>query len=158
MNLDGEQWERIPGFDDPRYWISSTGRVMRELVTPLNVRTGYRSISLSRGRKAVTRTVYSLVANVFLGPMPRGATLVRHLDGNKLNNDRKNLAYGVERDNWQDFLSIGGLHHLARRTHCPHGHEYTPENTRMYARPGGKHASRYCLACGRARVKRRSTT
>lgn len=35
----------------------------------------------------------------------------------------------------------------ARQTHCAQGHEFTPENTRIYpARPN----SRVCLACKRA--------
>lgn len=31
------------------------------------------------------------------------------------------------------------------RTHCPHGHEYTPENTKY-----GKNGGRWCRACARA--------
>jgi HNH endonuclease len=31
--------------------------------------------------------------------------------------------------------------HSGKRTHCPHGHEYTPENTRWYR------GRRYCRAC-----------
>ncbi|MEW2066665.1 HNH endonuclease [Streptomyces sp. NPDC007346] len=34
----------------------------------------------------------------------------------------------------------------AKKTHCPKGHEYTPENTRVLA------GSRYCRACGRDRA------
>lgn len=34
---------------------------------------------------------------------------------------------------------------MARRTHCPHGHEYTPENTRR-----DRHGHRFCRACQRA--------
>lgn len=33
--------------------------------------------------------------------------------------------------------------HLADRTHCPSGHEYTPENTRIYR------SMRYCRECMR---------
>jgi hypothetical protein len=35
----------------------------------------------------------------------------------------------------------GGVNRL--KTHCPYGHEYTPENT--YVRPGTK--SRECITC-----------
>lgn len=38
----------------------------------------------------------------------------------------------------------------ARRTHCPHGHEYTPENT-SYASGTG----RTCKTCNRARMQKR---
>ncbi len=36
-----------------------------------------------------------------------------------------------------------------RKTHCPHGHEYTPENT--YVSPAG---SRSCLICGKYSKKK----
>lgn len=36
----------------------------------------------------------------------------------------------------------------AARTHCPHGHEYTPENTYLSKKPGDKR----CKACNRERV------
>ena len=35
------------------------------------------------------------------------------------------------------------------KTHCPHGHEYTPENTRI------GHGARHCLECGRKRARER---
>ncbi|MEV0183833.1 hypothetical protein AB0I54_31795 [Streptomyces sp. NPDC050625] len=35
----------------------------------------------------------------------------------------------------------------ARKTHCPQGHEYTPENT------GTNSKGRYCRACGKARIR-----
>jgi hypothetical protein len=35
------------------------------------------------------------------------------------------------------------------RTHCPHGHEFTPENTSLT-----KHGHRVCRACHRAKVAR----
>lgn len=34
------------------------------------------------------------------------------------------------------------------KTHCPHGHEYTPENTQRY------HGRRFCLQCKRASKRR----
>lgn len=36
---------------------------------------------------------------------------------------------------------------MARRTHCPHGHEYSPENTAIYD------GRRFCIACSRVRSK-----
>lgn len=40
------------------------------------------------------------------------------------------------------------LHPMSLRTHCPSGHEYTPENTRLYD------GRRHCRACGRIASKR----
>lgn len=38
-------------------------------------------------------------------------------------------------------------------THCPHGHEYTPENTGVQTRQG--YPNRYCRTCRRERDRRR---
>jgi len=42
----------------------------------------------------------------------------------------------------------GGQNGNARKTHCPHGHEYTPANVLMEGR------SRHCRECGRIRARR----
>lgn len=35
----------------------------------------------------------------------------------------------------------------AQKTHCKHGHEFTPENTAMYLNPGRGFYTRVCLTC-----------
>lgn len=47
------------------------------------------------------------------------------------------------RSGWKGNLPTG------ERTHCPSGHEYTPENTRVYQ------GRRYCEECRRIRQRRR---
>ncbi len=42
----------------------------------------------------------------------------------------------------------------AAKTHCPHGHEYTKENTRHYRHPKNKYWGRWCRACDKARPRR----
>ena len=45
-----------------------------------------------------------------------------------------------------------GKNYWRNRTHCPHGHKYTPENTRLHeCRPGV--FSRGCITCERIRMK-----
>lgn len=39
----------------------------------------------------------------------------------------------------------------ARKTHCPHGHAYSPENTRVAA------GRRFCIRCGRDRARAQYT-
>lgn len=43
----------------------------------------------------------------------------------------------------------------ARKTHCPRGHEYTPENTRVQRKTNTE--TRKCIECERARDRARSS-
>jgi hypothetical protein len=54
-------------------------------------------------------------------------------------NVRRSMPYWPKRRNWE-----------AEKTHCPHGHAYTPENT-YRTRTGG----RVCRTCTLARERRR---
>lgn len=49
--------------------------------------------------------------------------------------------------------SAGGPGRHGTESHCPHGHEYSAENTYHRSRPDGSR-SRECKACVRARVER----
>lgn len=71
-----------------------------------------------------------------------------HLDGNGFNNDPKNLVTSCTRCNIMRGV-VGADNFL---THCPDGHERTPENT--YFAPCGTHQS--CLLCRRNRGQSRS--
>lgn len=68
---------------------------------------------------------------------------VDHLDSNRQNNDPANLVPSCNRCN------DGQANR--RRTHCVHGHEFTPENTYIYPADG----SRRCRECMREQDRRR---
>ena len=88
--------------------------------------------------------VHVLVLSTFVGPRPDGME-VRHLDGNSLNNSLENLAWGTHKENTQDAFVHGSFPNLFK-THCPYGHEYTPQNTYVgKSASGGK--SRTCKRC-----------
>ena len=55
------------------------------------------------------------------------------------------IYMGTPRDNIIDMINAGN-HNMARKTHCKHGHEFTPENTRIYK---GKRACKICLKIAR---------
>jgi hypothetical protein len=145
------EWRPITGYENT-YEVSDDGQI-KSLPRPrtrggvLKLKTnkqGYRAVSLVAGGVQSTHEVHRLVASAFLGPRPNGQQ-VRHLDGDKLNCTVENLAYGTRSDNLMDSLRHG-THPTASRTHCPQGHEYTPENTRVIpSRP----TARYCKACRR---------
>ena len=61
------------------------------------------------------------------------------------------LELGTSADNGRDMAERGrGAGRYTGATHCPNGHEFTPENT--YTRPDG--AGRQCRACNAARERR----
>ena len=62
--------------------------------------------------------------------------VVDHVDRDTHNNAVENLVPACTRCNTQRFG-----HPNALKTHCPKGHEYSPENTRWYR------GWRYCRAC-----------
>jgi hypothetical protein len=153
-----EEWRPAPGF--PGYEVSSLGRILsrrqgREIVLASWVTPkGYHFVRLSRSLYDVkAEAVHRLVATTFLGPRPEGME-VRHLDGDSSNNRLANLTYGSHSQNVRDTVAHG-RHHNAVKTHCPKGHPYTPENTKMEQR------GRRCRTCKRehqaaARDRRRT--
>jgi hypothetical protein len=54
----------------------------------------------------------------------------------------EHLRLGTHTDNMRDIVAHG-YHPQARKTHCPKGHEYTPDNVYRYG------ARRHCKACHR---------
>jgi hypothetical protein len=110
-------WRTCPGFPD--YEISKDGRVRR--VTPSKTRKknipyelkqrprstgGYLEVRLYVGDRSAphVKAVHRLVCMTFNGSPPPGKRLVRHLDGDMLNNCYKNLAWGNDWDNTQDRI------------------------------------------------------
>lgn len=79
---------------------------------------------------------------------------VCHRNGEKTDNRVENLYWGSNGDNQRDSVRHG-THPMARKTHCPHGHEYTPENTYSRVRADGRN-HRVCRECYRIaqRIKR----
>lgn len=68
---------------------------------------GYLVLSLYLpGEKGKTHFIHRLVAKNFLGKAPKNYQ-VRHLDGNKKNNNLSNLKYGTSSENQQDRLRHG---------------------------------------------------
>lgn len=94
-----------PAAGFPQYCVADDGRVFgidgRELRQYPN-ENGYLRVYLynDSGRSRVV-SVHSLVASTFIGPRPTGFE-VRHLDGDKKNNDASNLQWGTTAENMDD--------------------------------------------------------
>ena len=146
--MNTETWRPVPGLEE-RYEVSDRGAVwsIRRLkcLTPYRAGNGYLRVDLWNGERRIPWHIHRLLAVVFIPQLP-GKNEVCHNDGDKLNNSLENLRWDSHRENIKDIVRHGE-HHLANKTHCPAGHEYTPENT---ARWGG--GRRSCRACHRRKV------
>ena len=103
------------------------------------VRGGYGTHRLDN----IQRPVHRLAFEEANGQIPNGLHVCHHCDV-KLCCNPQHLFLGTARDNARDLYDKG-LGYQAKITHCPQGHEYTPENT--YVTRAGK---RSCRACYRA--------
>lgn len=104
-----EIWKVVDKF--PAYEISSWGRV-RRVISAKGATVGmvlkYRLNShgrvqyrLQQNGKYSEQQAHRLVLEAFVGPCPNGYEC-RHLDGNPLNNDVENLAWGTRSENMLD--------------------------------------------------------
>jgi hypothetical protein len=112
----GEEWRPIIGWEG-WYEVSDLGRVRRIRVAaatrPYRVRrlslapsARYLHVSLWKSSKAVVRTVHTLVAEAFLGPVPAGHQ-VHHRNGVSTDNRSGNLEYVTGSYNVADSFQRG---------------------------------------------------
>lgn len=150
--MSAEEWRPIPGYEGI-YEVSNLGRV--RALARLDARgrsrseriralvrqpSGHLTVALRRNGARTTAQVHRLVLEAFVGPCPRG---MEACHGNDVPDDNRlaNLRWDTRAANQLDSVR-NGTHHMARRTHCPQGHEYTPENTYRY--PAGNRACNEC--------------
>lgn len=124
-------------FTYPGYEVTEDGRVYsttsnwrgygkRELAQDPNT-DGYPSVRLYINGKRTRMSVHRLVARCYLPARPTLSHEVRHLDGDKNNNHRRNLAWGTRKDNADDRerhgrTSRGERHSEALRRRRPYTH------------------------------------
>ena len=97
--------KKIPGY--PRHSLSRDGTLYTD-GEPAKVfvgRNGYWQAYLWRGKKKTRhpKMIYKLMARTYLRTRPSGEHLIRHLDGNSLNDSADNLAWGTHADNMEDL-------------------------------------------------------
>ena len=108
---------------------------------------GYGRINVDRVPVPSHRVAYELL----VGPIPDGMHL-DHLCRNPSCVNPDHLEPVSSRDNVLRGYGWAGRH--ARKTHCPKGHPYTPENTYMNPRTSGERPSRRCRECMRAAARK----
>lgn len=133
--------------------VRSDGQVRRfkgKVLSPGTNRHGYPMVALSRPGKSKTMKVHRLVLHAFVGECPKGMEAC-HNNGVRADASLTNLRWDTPSNNQLDRRKHG-TDHQVRKTHCPQGHEYTSENTKVIpSRP----TARYCRQCHRERADNR---
>lgn len=159
MDATHEEWRPVVGHEGS-YEVSNLGRVRsldrmiyfpdgrkrrsygRILKPWSSKKCGHLKISLGSKTRYL---VHVLVLESFIGPRPSGLVAC-HNNGIGSDNRIENLRWDTYRENNLD-LTRHGTHFQAKKTHCPHGHEYTEENTVLYSGRGSR--ERLCKTCQR---------
>jgi hypothetical protein len=125
------------------------------------MKNGYVRVDLSRNGERKHFFVHRLVAGAFI-ELVDGKTIINHIDNNPANNLVSNLEWCTHKENSAHAQAQGrlkGSHGKTWATHCPRGHEYTPENTRIAKRvskaTGRIITGRTCRICERTYAARR---
>lgn len=160
MDATHEEWRPVIGREG-MYEISNHGRVRSldrvvassrgprkfkgKMLKASTARTpDYPVVSLGGG---IAERVHTLVLEAFVGPRPEGFVAC-HNDGDHHNNCLSNLRWDTYSSNNYDLVDHN-THWQSRKTHCKHGHEFTPENT-IYRPEGG----RKCHTCSLINARR----
>lgn len=103
IDLAGEVWKRIPGFE--KYEVSNMGRIRspRGIMKPHKRKDGYYKIQLCVDNVITDHRLHILICSAFNGTKLFPEAKCLHRDDNKDNNTPGNLYWGTPTDNANDI-------------------------------------------------------
>ena len=108
---------------------------------------GYGTFCLNQTPQGRTGRAHRIAYELLVGPIPPDKQ-IDHLCRNRACVNPAHLELVTSRTN--TLRGEGRTAHNARKTHCPRGHAYTPENTLV-----SKGGERFCRECRRLDCERR---
>lgn len=115
---------------------------------------GYARLYINGEDYRVSRLIVAIKFNLSI----RGSFVAMHSCDYTTCTNEEHLKPGTQLDNINDCIAKGRYNTASRgknnsiKTHCPKGHEYTLENTRMQG------TSRHCKICARVKSDIRSAS
>ena len=101
-------WSKINGF--PNYSISDDGKVRNDnsgrLKKPIKSTDGYYSVDLYKDGKRTKAKIHRLVGQAYVENSD-GKPQINHIDGNKANNDHRNLEWVTPKENMEHAIEHG---------------------------------------------------
>ena len=152
-----EEWKPVAGYEN-EYKISNTGVVKsiargvhtvnlggpcisqrkERFMKPHIDRYGYEKVNLSKNKIKKHWFVHALVANAFIGKMPRGCNQINHKDSNKTNNNEDNLEWCDGKRNQAHSYKNGT--HTLNLNRCPRTGRVLPKGSeRKYTKSRSGH-------------------
>lgn len=127
-------WEKVAKADANECWLWKGSRVH-----------GYGVLAVYRDDvgRFVNKPAHRISLELARGPIPKGMEACHHCDNPPCVNPA-HLFVGDKSANMRDSVQKG-RHHMAARTHCPHGHLLSGANVYVHG------SRRQCRECRRAR-------
>jgi hypothetical protein len=162
--LPGERWAVIPRTNG-RYEASDLGRIRStpsegrgpypagKVLAQHKLNEKYYVVGLRIDGRTITPQVQTLVLEAFVAP-PRKGMVACHVNDNGLDNRLSNLKWDTQSANVLQSFATGGRRKV---THCPQGHEYTPDNIisqKHVTKDGLVRQHRVCRKCYNERIRR----